>query len=219
MGPLAERAKRALDVAGSAVGLVAAAPVLGVAALLIKAEDRGPVLFRQTRVGRDGVDFDIAVDDVRALAEPGVPVAAEQEVIDRRDVIDPREIERRTGEIDGLGAAARSSLDGLVQISRAIMVSSVNAGLIASRISSSGGPLTVLAAAAQSQALGCSKRIEECTGRVVELIATMEGLGLARVRFELDAVTGATIAPDSYPACTATVTDKCLQTYERQAAR
>lgn len=32
---------------------------------------------------------------------------------------------------------------------------------------------------------------------------------------ELDAVTGEAIAPDSYPACTATVTDKCLQTYER----
>jgi hypothetical protein len=36
---------------------------------------------------------------------------------------------------------------------------------------------------------------------------------------ELDPVTGEAIAPDSYPACTATVTDKCLQTYERQAAR
>lgn len=32
---------------------------------------------------------------------------------------------------------------------------------------------------------------------------------------ELDAVTGEAIAPDAYPACTATVTDKCLQTYER----
>jgi hypothetical protein len=32
---------------------------------------------------------------------------------------------------------------------------------------------------------------------------------------ELDAVTGETVAPDSYPACTATVTDKCLQTYEK----
>jgi hypothetical protein len=31
---------------------------------------------------------------------------------------------------------------------------------------------------------------------------------------ELDAVTGEPVAPDSYPACTATVTDKCLQTYE-----
>jgi hypothetical protein len=32
---------------------------------------------------------------------------------------------------------------------------------------------------------------------------------------ELDSVTGEAVAPDSYPACTATVTDKCLQTYER----
>ncbi|HEX8238373.1 MAG TPA: hypothetical protein VF574_01390 [Allosphingosinicella sp.] len=33
---------------------------------------------------------------------------------------------------------------------------------------------------------------------------------------ELDAVTGETVAPESYPACTATVTDRCLQTYERR---
>jgi hypothetical protein len=32
---------------------------------------------------------------------------------------------------------------------------------------------------------------------------------------ELDAVTGEAVAPDSYPACTASVTDRCLQTYER----
>jgi hypothetical protein len=32
---------------------------------------------------------------------------------------------------------------------------------------------------------------------------------------ELDPATGEAMAPDSYPACTATVTDKCLQTYER----
>ena len=33
---------------------------------------------------------------------------------------------------------------------------------------------------------------------------------------ELDPVTGAEAAPASYPACTASVTDRCLQTYERQ---
>ena len=32
---------------------------------------------------------------------------------------------------------------------------------------------------------------------------------------ELDAVTGEPLAPEAYPACTATVTDNCLQTYER----
>lgn len=32
---------------------------------------------------------------------------------------------------------------------------------------------------------------------------------------ELDPVTGEAAAPQSYPACTATVTDRCLQTYEK----
>jgi hypothetical protein len=32
---------------------------------------------------------------------------------------------------------------------------------------------------------------------------------------ELDAVTGEPVAAADYPACTATITDKCLQTYER----
>jgi len=50
---------RALDAAGSAAGLVLASPLLGLAALAIKLEDRGPVLYRQTRVGKDGVDFEL----------------------------------------------------------------------------------------------------------------------------------------------------------------
>ncbi|HEX6375021.1 MAG TPA: hypothetical protein VFZ91_04815 [Allosphingosinicella sp.] len=32
---------------------------------------------------------------------------------------------------------------------------------------------------------------------------------------ELDAVTGQPLAPRDYPACTASVTDRCLQTYEK----
>ena len=36
-----------------------ASPVLGVAALAVKLGDRGPVLFRQMRVGRDGSDFEL----------------------------------------------------------------------------------------------------------------------------------------------------------------
>ena len=57
----AERAaKRLLDVAGATLGLVLGAPVLGVAALAIKLEDGGPVLYRQERVGRDGRAFRLA---------------------------------------------------------------------------------------------------------------------------------------------------------------
>jgi lipopolysaccharide/colanic/teichoic acid biosynthesis glycosyltransferase len=38
---------------------VLASPLLALAALAIKLEDRGPVLYRQTRVGKDGSDFEL----------------------------------------------------------------------------------------------------------------------------------------------------------------
>ena len=41
------------------MGLVLTSPLLGLAALAIKLEDRGPILYRQTRVGKDGADFDV----------------------------------------------------------------------------------------------------------------------------------------------------------------
>ncbi len=51
--------KRLLDVVGAGVGLLVLAPVLAVIALAIRLDDGGPVLFRQTRVGRGGRDFSI----------------------------------------------------------------------------------------------------------------------------------------------------------------
>ena len=50
---------RPLDVALAGLGLVVASPFLAVAALAAKLEDGGPVLFRQTRVGKDGTDFEL----------------------------------------------------------------------------------------------------------------------------------------------------------------
>jgi lipopolysaccharide/colanic/teichoic acid biosynthesis glycosyltransferase len=50
---------RALDVAGASLGLAIASPALAVAALAIKLEDGGPVLYRQRRVGRDGREFEL----------------------------------------------------------------------------------------------------------------------------------------------------------------
>jgi lipopolysaccharide/colanic/teichoic acid biosynthesis glycosyltransferase len=50
---------RTADVALAGLGLVVASPLLAVAALAIKLEDRGPVLYRQTRVGKDGQDFEV----------------------------------------------------------------------------------------------------------------------------------------------------------------
>jgi lipopolysaccharide/colanic/teichoic acid biosynthesis glycosyltransferase len=53
----AERIKRAIDVVGAAAGLALAAPILALAACAIKLEDRGPVLFRQMRLGRGAQQF------------------------------------------------------------------------------------------------------------------------------------------------------------------
>jgi lipopolysaccharide/colanic/teichoic acid biosynthesis glycosyltransferase len=50
---------RAADVAIAGSALVLASPVLALAALAIKLEDGGPVLYRQTRVGKDGSDFEL----------------------------------------------------------------------------------------------------------------------------------------------------------------
>jgi lipopolysaccharide/colanic/teichoic acid biosynthesis glycosyltransferase len=50
---------RALDVAIAGVGLVLTSPLVGLAALATKLEDRGPILYRQTRVGKNGEDFEL----------------------------------------------------------------------------------------------------------------------------------------------------------------
>src|SRR6185369_6534934 len=50
---------RTLDVALAGACLAVSSPVLGLAALAVKLEDGGPVLYRQTRVGRDGSDFEL----------------------------------------------------------------------------------------------------------------------------------------------------------------
>jgi lipopolysaccharide/colanic/teichoic acid biosynthesis glycosyltransferase len=50
---------RAVDVAGASLGLALASPVLALGALAIKLEDRGPVFYRQRRVGRDGHEFEL----------------------------------------------------------------------------------------------------------------------------------------------------------------
>jgi exopolysaccharide biosynthesis polyprenyl glycosylphosphotransferase len=51
--------KRAFDIAASAAGLLVAGPAIAAIALAIKLDSRGPVFFRQVRVGRDGERFRI----------------------------------------------------------------------------------------------------------------------------------------------------------------
>ena len=53
----AETAKRAFDVAGSLAALILLGPLFLLIGVLIKTEDRGPVIFAQTRVGKFGREF------------------------------------------------------------------------------------------------------------------------------------------------------------------
>jgi lipopolysaccharide/colanic/teichoic acid biosynthesis glycosyltransferase len=50
---------RVADVAVAGAALVVGLPVLAVSALAVKLTSRGPALYRQTRVGRDGADFEL----------------------------------------------------------------------------------------------------------------------------------------------------------------
>jgi sugar transferase EpsL len=53
------RAKRALDVAGAAIGMVVAGPVLLVLAACVRLTMGSPVFFRQPRLGQFGTTFEI----------------------------------------------------------------------------------------------------------------------------------------------------------------
>ena len=66
--------KRAFDLAYTTIGLLAVAPLMIVAAVAIKLDSRGPVFFRQERVGRHGKRFHILkfrtmVQDAEAMKE------------------------------------------------------------------------------------------------------------------------------------------------------
>ena len=50
---------RALDVVGASLGLMLASPFLAAAAVAIKLDGGGPVLYRQRRVGKDGREFEL----------------------------------------------------------------------------------------------------------------------------------------------------------------
>lgn len=51
--------KRAVDIVLSGLGILILSPLLLVLALVIKCDSKGPVLFRQKRVGKDGTFFQI----------------------------------------------------------------------------------------------------------------------------------------------------------------
>ena len=74
-------AQRVFDVIASLIVLVPASPVMLIAALLVKLEDGGPVFYRQCRVGKNGVNFNVLkFRSMRVDAEAaGKPVWAKKD--------------------------------------------------------------------------------------------------------------------------------------------
>ncbi|MFN8176605.1 MAG: undecaprenyl-phosphate glucose phosphotransferase [bacterium] len=103
LGRLQRFQKRTLDLVVASLGLLLFAPILLVLAIAVKADSKGPVLFRQRRIGRDGREFDI-------VKFRSMPAAAERDtgpVRATRD--DPRPT--RVGRV-----LRRTSLDELPQL-------------------------------------------------------------------------------------------------------
>jgi len=76
-GPLFALGKRWFDIVFSLVALLLTTPLLLLAALAIRWESPGPILFRQERVGRDGRRFFLyklrtMIDGAEALSGPGL---------------------------------------------------------------------------------------------------------------------------------------------------
>jgi lipopolysaccharide/colanic/teichoic acid biosynthesis glycosyltransferase len=63
---------RILDLALASVGLLVCSPLLALAGLAIRLEERGPVIYRQRRVGKDGRVFEMY--KLRTMVEGSDPV-------------------------------------------------------------------------------------------------------------------------------------------------
>lgn len=79
---------RALDISLASVAVVVLSPVMIAIALAIKCGDRGPILFRQTRVGRNGRPFVIL--KFRSMYVQGADAASRQGAVDGVDVANAR---------------------------------------------------------------------------------------------------------------------------------
>lgn len=54
-----QMAKRLMDILGSLVGIILSSPIMLITAIAIKLDSKGPVIFKQTRVGQNGRHFKI----------------------------------------------------------------------------------------------------------------------------------------------------------------
>lgn len=106
-------ASRIMDVSIASAGLVALAPVFAMTALAIKLDSKGPALFRQTRVGKNGTSFSML--KFRSMHQDAEALRAKvEENSDREGVCFKA---RRDPRITRVGRfIRRTSIDELPQI-------------------------------------------------------------------------------------------------------
>ena len=97
--------KRAVDVAGAAVGLAVLSPALALLGAAIRLDSPGGALFRQVRVGRDGRTFEMI--KFRTM-QAGAPVQFNADGSTRVAAADPR--------VTRIGRFLRGGLDELPQL-------------------------------------------------------------------------------------------------------
>jgi lipopolysaccharide/colanic/teichoic acid biosynthesis glycosyltransferase len=71
---------RPFDILCAAIGLVVSAPVVAIAAIAIKLDSRGPVIYRQRRAGLDGRPFEVL--KLRTMHPGADPVGVGTPVLD-----------------------------------------------------------------------------------------------------------------------------------------
>ena len=105
--------KRAFDIVVAGALLLVAAPVFALVAVLVKREDGGPVLFRQERVGRDGVGFGM-VKFRTMVVDAEARLAAMQDDNQRSGPLFKLAVDPRVTRIGNI--LRRTSLDELPQL-------------------------------------------------------------------------------------------------------
>ncbi len=112
--------KRTFDILGAGFVLLCSLPVLAVAAVAIKLEDRGPVFYRQRRVGTNGEHFTILKLRTMSVNADRATVATAGSLKDRKlTIADAVASLKATGQASTTrvgGFLRRSSIDELPQL-------------------------------------------------------------------------------------------------------
>ena len=104
--------KRGMDLAGSTIGLLLLSPLLALIALAVKLDSPGPVLFRQTRIGREGRRFGLV--KFRSMVQDADAMKGDLQELNETEGLFKIARDPRVTRVGGI--LRRTSLDELPQL-------------------------------------------------------------------------------------------------------